>query len=197
MSDPSVGYVGQGQFVVIVNGQQKTMSIGDMNLMLRMEQVEQWDKEIADQFAEIQQANNKRKQLNGLISAMRSAKENLRNDDIHKISLEGFPASEKRTIHHWLELQGFKQGDGGFVDITRGDVSKATSKDAKQADKDVVRSKWDANIELVKSKIDALSSDTELKMLRFRQLVDKRGTAMQEAKSTLQQEKRLKDSILQ
>ena len=55
---------------------------------------------------------------------------------------------------------------------------------------------WDANIEAVKSQIDNVSSDTELKMLRFRQLIDKRGTALQEAKETMQNDKKLKDQIV-
>ena len=36
-----------------------------------------------------------------------------------------------------------------------------------------------------------------MQMLRFRQMVDKRGTALQEAKTTLSNDKRLKDAILQ
>ena len=93
------------------------------------------------------------------------------------VSLEGFGGP--KTVAAWMKEFG----------ITRTDVNPS--------DKDKAKSAWDTNINAVKSQIDNITSDSEMQMLRFRQMVDKRGTALQEAKSTLTNDKRLKDAIVQ
>ena len=60
-----------------------------------------------------------------------------------------------------------------------------------------MKGQWDTNINAVKAAVDNVTSDSEMQMLRFRQMVDKRGTALQEAKTTLTNDKRLKDAIVQ
>lgn len=184
----------------------KTMDIASMDLMLRTEQVELYDQEVADQYAEIQAANEKRKALNDLLAIMRSYKEEGRDDDIKvdgdwdadnqvgneldaadsddaegsdRFVLEGM-GDEARTVDGWMDYFG----------LTKTDVQY-------DADDDERDSQWDANIEAVKGLVDEVTSDSELMMLRFRQLVDKRSTALQEAKSTMQADKQLKDRILQ
>ena len=72
-----------------------------------------------------------------------------------------------------------------------------TRTDVNPGDKDKAGAAWDANINAAKSAIDNITSDSEMQMLRFRQMVDKRGTALQEAKTTLTNDKRLKDAIVQ
>lgn len=190
MSDGfSIQYNGSGMFTMTVDGETQTFNIADMDLALRMEQVETWDQEIADQYAEIKESNMKRKALNELLAKMRKAKSEGRDDDGTEsswsgkgsltFSLEGTDG-QTRNIDDWMDYFG----------ITKTDVNCKKSKDKRDA-------QWDANIEAVKGEIDQITSDSELKMLRFRQLVDKRGTALQEAKSTMQQDKRLKDQVLQ
>ena len=190
MSDGfSITYNGSGMFTMTVDGETQTFNIADMDLALRMEQVETWDQEIADQYAEIKEANMKRKALNELLAQMRKAKSEGRDDDGNEsswsgkgsltFSLEGTDG-QTRNIDDWMDYFG----------ITKTDVQYNKSGDKRDA-------QWDANIEAVKGEIDQITSDSELKMLRFRQLVDKRGTALQEAKSTMQQDKRLKDQVLQ
>ena len=193
MSDGfAITYAGNGQFTMTVDGKTETFNIADMDIALRMEQVELWDQEIADQYAEIKEANLKRTQLNELLSQMRKQKEEGLDDDS---SWSGMSSSAKAGTEFELEgIEGERSVDewmdyfGWHDDMT--DVNYNKSKDKRDA-------QWDANIEAVKGEIDQITSDSELKMLRFRQLVDKRGTALQEAKSTMQQDKRLKDQVLQ
>ena len=87
-------------------------------------------------------------------------------------TLDGVPGS--KTIAGWMEHFGIPQAD-----VKNGSAG------------------WDANINATKSAIDNITSDSEMQMLRFRQMVDKRGTALQEAKTTLSNDKRLKDAIVQ
>ncbi len=188
----SMQYKGDGQFAVTVDGETTVMNMADMDLFLRMEQVEQWDQEIADQYSEIKEANLKRKQLNQLLTKMRKAKSEGKDDDdkstwaganskkSEEFKLEGTDG-ENRSVDEWFTYFGLHD------DMT--DVQHNKSKKTRDA-------QWDTNIEVIKGQIDEISSDTELKMLRFRQLVDKRGTALQEAKSTMTADKQLKDNIL-
>lgn len=206
MSDSfAITYNGSGMFTMTVDGKAQTFNIADMDLALRMEQVEVWDQEIADQYAEIKESNLKRKALNELLAKMRQYKSEGRDDDIKdgdwstgaqsgsemtaaqsdhskssdRFKLEGM-GDEARSVDGWMDYFG----------LTKTDVRANTSKEKRDG-------QWDVNIEAVKGKVDEITSDSELKMLRFRQLVDKRGTALQEAKSTMQQDKRLKDQVLQ
>ena len=180
MSDFSVGYAGNGMFTVTSGGETRTMNIADMDIMLRTEQVEIYDQEIADQYAEIKAANDKRKAYNELLSQMRSAKEaGKTRAGSDSFELSGYEDEGSKTVRGWMDYFGMTGT------TTEGSVSSAT-----------LDQQWDANIEEVKGLIDEITSDTELMMLRFRQMVDKRGTALQEAKSTMQQDKQLKDRIL-
>ena len=209
MSDAgfSITYAGNGMFNMTVDGKTETFNIADMDIALRMEQVGLWDQEIADQYQEIKEANQKRKALNELLAQMRKAKSEGRDDDgnknswsgkgSYKFKLEGMSGTatnynddgnnvgtvngaNANNIDNWLDYFG----------ITKTEVDHKKSKNKRDA-------AWDANIEAVKGAIDAISSDSEMMMLRFRQLVDKRGTALQEAKSTLQANTRLQQTITQ
>ena len=188
MSVSSIQYAGNGNFNMVVNGQSQTFNLADLNTMLRMDQVAQYDQSIADQLSEIQKTNQKRKALNQLLSKFRQMKAEGRDDDGEAsawngkgsghFALEG--ESGTRSAHGWLEYYG----------LTVTDVDHSTSASTRDA-------AWDANINAVKSRVDNITSDSEMQMLRFRQMVDKRGTALQEAKTTLANDKRLKDAIVQ
>ena len=54
---------------------------------------------------------------------------------------------------------------------------------------------YDSILQNAKSTVDDLTTDSETHMLRFRQMVDKRGAALQDAKTTLGNDKRLKDAV--
>ena len=168
-------------FSVTMNGKTETLNMADLNAMLRMEQVEGYDQTIADQLGEIQRTNKKRKALNQLMSHMRDHK--TRNLDSRtkysgeSFKLEGY-GNEAKSFDEWSTEFGFKMTTAG---------GKPSEKSAA----------WDTNINAVKGLVDNVTSDSEMQMLRFRQMVDKRGTALQEAKTTLQNDKRLKDAIVQ
>ncbi|MBI1247935.1 hypothetical protein GC197_08865 [bacterium] len=184
----------------------KTLDIASLDMMLRSEQVEQYDQEVADQYAEIKASNEKRKALNDLLAKMRSYKSEGRDDDTkadgswggdeqHGTELSASNSDEsKGSDRFYLDGQGTEaRSVDGWMDyfgLTKTDVQF----DAKGDKRD---SQWDANIEAVKGLVDEVTSDSEMMMLRFRQLVDKRSTALQEAKSTMQSDKQLKDRILQ
>ena len=183
----SVNYAGNGNFTMTVNGKSQTLNLADLNTMLRMEQVAQYDQGIADQLGEIQRTNTKRKALNQLLAKMRQHKAEGRDDDwgggtkaeqsgteiikdgpgkeyhnakhSERFRLEG-EGSTARTVDGWMDYYG----------ITKTDVGH----DLEAAKRD---SQWDANVNAVKTQIDNITSDSEMQMLRFRQMVDKRGTA--------------------
>ena len=173
----SVSYTGNGTFTMIVDGKSQTLNLADLNTMVRMEQVEQYDQGIADQLGEIQRTNQKRKTLNALLSKLRDHKSRDAWGDGGKFSLPG--ESGSKHAHEWITHFG--------VTYTQINTSDSTKK----------RAQWDSNISAVKTQIDNITSDSEMQMLRFRQMVDRRGTALQEAKTTLSNDKRLKDAILQ
>jgi hypothetical protein len=205
----SINYAGNGMFSVTVGGETKMMNMADMDIALRVEQIEEWDKEIADQYAEIKESNLKRKQLNELLATMRKYKTEGRDDDIKldnswgtdkqsgssavdaanssnskssdRFKMEGTDG-QARSVDGWLDYYG--------LGAQKTDVQHNKSSSKRDA-------QWDANIELVKGLVDEISSDSELQMLRFRQLVDKRSTALQEAKSTMTAQKRAMDNVLQ
>lgn len=162
--------------------------MADLNAMLRMEQVEGMDQTIADQLGEIRTTNQKRKALNQLLAKMRQHKSENRDDDTwsnmttaqnsESFSLEGYGGP--KDVQDWMDHFG----------ITRTNVIVDANAETRDG-------QWDANINAVKSQIDNITSDSEMQMLRFRQMVDKRGTALQEAKTTLSNDKRLKDTIVQ
>ena len=177
----SVNYAGNGNFTIEVNGKSQTFNLADLNMMLRIEQVAQYDQGIADQLSEIKQTNTKRKALNVLLSKMRDAKSKNKDSDVNhsdiKFELEGY-GDKPKSFAEWAVVFGFE-------------LTPATGKDDKKSEA------WDANINAVKGLVDNVTSDSEMQMLRFRQMVDKRGTALQEAKTTLSNDKRLKDAIIQ
>ena len=177
MSGVSVAYAGNGMFSVTVNGKTENLNMADLNAMLRMEQVEGMDSTIADQLGEIRTTNQKRKALNTVLSKMRQSKSEEKDDDgttALTFSVEG--ESGTKTTKQWMTHFG----------ITATDVKGGSDGDT-----------WDTNISAVKSQIDNITSDSEMQMLRFRQMVDKRGTALQEGKTTLSNDKRRKDAIIQ
>jgi hypothetical protein len=185
----SIAYAGNGNFTMTVDGKTQTFNLADLNTMLRMEQVEQYDTQIADQLKEIQATNMKRKQLNQLLSKMRQAKAEGRDDDGNESSWDGKGSLTFKldgTDGTTRNLQGWMQ----YFGLTCVDVSCAGDQKTRDTN-------WDTNITAVKGLIDDITSDSEMQMLRFRQLVDKRGTALQEAKTTLTNDKRLKDTITQ
>ena len=177
MSGVSVNYAGNGMFSVTVNGKTESLNMADLNAMLRMEQVEGMDQTIADQLGEIRKTNQKRKTLNQFLARLRDFKHRKIDDNAsgERFTLEGTDGTS-RQVHEWETYFGIDApdakggGDGGA---------------------------YDAKISAVKSQIDNITSDSEMQMLRFRQMVDKRGTALQEAKTTLSNDKRLKDAIVQ
>lgn len=197
----SVQYAGNGNFNMTVNGQQQTFNLADLNTMLRMEQVAQYDQGIADQLGEIQKTNQKRKALNFLLSKARQFKsegktdgyktssDGIADDPSLEFEVEGFKAqyandgTNKQGIRTWMIQFGMDVGANTQIN---SDTSK-TDRDAK----------WDTLINNLKTNVDNITSDSEMQMLRFRQMVDKRGTALQEAKTTLSNDKRLKDAIIQ
>ena len=91
----------------------------------------------------------------------------VRADTGGSFTLPGHTDSTARTVTEWFTA----------LNITSGD------KDTKIAN--------------LKNAIDNLTSDSEMQMLRFRQMVDKRGTALQEARTTLTDDKRNKEKALQ
>ena len=198
----SVTYAGNGTFNVTMDGKTQTLNMADLNTMLRMEQVEGMDSTIADQLAEIQQTNKKRKALNKLMSTMRQYKSEGKDDDYSTDMVDYSTQSAdteqtgntKGSALFKLEgMDGKARSVDGWLDhfgITKTDVNQTADKSDRDED-------WDANISAVKGEIDNITSDSEMQMLRFRQMVDKRGTALQEAKTTLSNDKRLKDAILQ
>lgn len=187
----------------------KTMDIASLDLFLRTEQVELYDQEVADQYAEIKAANEKRKALNDLLAVMRSYKEEGRDDDT---VIDGVWSSNDSSLAVGTELEGSDTSDDRASDRFVLDGTDDQARTVRgwmdyyglegpdvyaSADDDERDGQWDANIEAVKGLVDEVTSDSELMMLRFRQLVDKRSTALQEAKSTMQADKQLKDRILQ
>ena len=188
MSVSSIQYAGNGNFTMTVNGKAQTFNLADLNTMLRMEQVASYDQQIADQLGEIQRTNQKRKNLNLLMSAYREIKANRtyathdskRSDEKNadKLTLTVDGKTETKDPEVWMREFGIVYGD--------------SSKTGKTYDAEMDRS-----IQNLKSEIDNITSDSEMQMLRFRQMVDKRGTALQEAKTTLTNDKRLKDAIIQ
>ena len=184
----AVTYTGNGMFSVTMNGKTETLNMADLNAMLRMEQVEGYDQTIADQLAEIRSTNEKRKNLNLLLSSYRKIKANRtyatadparsasRNADKLTLTVNG--KTETKDPEEWMKEFGIEYGDS----------SKTGSK---------YDAEMDRSISNLKSRIDNITSDSEMQMLRFRQMVDKRGTALQEAKTTLSNDKRLKDAIVQ
>lgn len=193
MSVTSIQYAGNGNFTVSENGGTKTFNLADLNTMLRMDQVAQYDQQIADQLGEIQKTNQKRKALNALLSLARKSKADRKYSDNRSGSTAGKSDSynrrwssgdhslpghtEERSIKEWMQYFG---------------ISHTTTNTGENFD-----SAWEANINAIKGEIDNITSDSEMQMLRFRQMVDKRGTALQEAKTTLTNDKRLKDAIVQ
>ena len=258
----SVQYAGNGNFSMMVNGQQQTFNLADLNTMLRMEQVSQYDQGIADQLGEIQHTNTKRKALNQLLAKMRSAKSSEGDDNVARDSMLGKDRATIGDKRHQDDYVNFRQDEirkahneiarteGDSRPLTAAETKTAEAKAMQRADdwtgnlqamyddrerkfedagafslegyggpKDVSEwmkefgitatdvkpgedktkrdGQWDANINAVKSEVDNITSDSEMQMLRFRQMVDKRGTALQEAKTTLSNDKRLKDAIIQ
>ena len=178
MSVSSIQYAGNGNFQMTVDGKSQTFNLADLNTMLRMDQVAGYDQQIADQLSEIQQTNQKRKAMNQLLSKMRDFKARQIDDNVsgESFSLPGYSNGQPQQMHAWEKQFGLEVNDakgGGDADA------------------------YDRKITGLKSAIDNITSDSEMQMLRFRQMVDKRGTALQEAKTTLTNDKRLKDAIIQ
>jgi hypothetical protein len=138
----SIAYAGNGNFTMTVDGKTQTFNLADLNTMLRMEQVEQYDTQIADQLKEIQATNMKRKQLNQLLSKMRQAKAEGRDDDGNESSWDGKGSLTFKldgTDGTTRNLQGWMQ----YFGLTCVDVS--CTGDQKTRD-----TNWDTNITAVK-----------------------------------------------
>ncbi len=178
----SVRASGDGMF--IVNG--KEMDLGQLMLQLNLDRTKQLDAQIADQMSEIQDRNNKLKALNELLSQMRSAKAEGRDDDSGDwgdktsavFNLDGTDG-QSRNVDDWMDYFG----------LTKTDVQY----DAKTETRDA---QWDANIEAVKGEIDGLNSDSQLAMTRMQSLVNKRNEAFDTGSNMLQNDQKSRDSVV-
>lgn len=207
MSVTGISYAGNGNFNMTVNGKTQTFNLADLNTMLRMEQVATYDQQIADQLTEIQSTNQKRKMLNQLMSKMRQYKSEGRDDDYAHASskwqkdADAAGGTSVESKGHGKTSDTFKlEGSDGTARSMQGWMNHLgieSTDVAYNAETSKRDGQWDTNINNLKSAIDNITSDSEMQMLRFRQMVDKRGTALQEAKTTLTNDKRLKDAIIQ
>lgn len=197
----TITYAGSGNFSVTINGQTQTLNLADLNTMVRMEQIQGMDQTIADQLQEITAKNEKRKALNELLAKMRQYKSEGKDDDFYdgdwdtenQSGAAGSSTGNNGSERFVLEGQGTtaRSVDGwmDYFGLTKTDVQQ--HEDGTKRD-----SQWDANIEAVKGEVNNITTESESDMLRFRQMVDKRSTGLQEAKTTLTNDKRVKDNIV-
>lgn len=178
----------QGNF--LVDGQ--SFDLSTLMMMLNIDRTQLIDKQIADQMSAVKGRNDKLRQLNDLMSFMRTAKAEGRDDDG---ALNTWTKDGKNKGSGTLQIQGT---DGvartidGWMDhfgLTKTDVQ--WDADDKKRD-----SQWDANIESVKGFVDSLNSDSQLDMIRLQSLIDKRNQAFELTSNQLSAEKKVKDTII-
>ena len=187
MSSHTVGSLGGGKFEVVTNGKTEQINLADLNMLVRMEQVHDLNNEIATHLAGIQADNQKRDALNQLLERARTYQENGWDDDSSRsFSLEGY--SDRRTFKGWeLLLNNGKALSEISTGVNDAEVIMTPER----------RAEWDKKITDLKDLIDNVASDVESKLIKFRQVSDKRAVAIQDAKTTLAGDKRLREVIAQ
>jgi hypothetical protein len=140
---------------------------------------------------EIQDRNKLLKAMNEVMAMMRKCKAEGRDDDGNKDSwsgkgsyvftVPGYEDKGSKNVDQWLDEFGFGS--------TKTDVNCKKSQKTKDA-------QWDANIEMLKGRIDGLNSDSQLSMIRLQSLIDKRNQAFEMASNTLQKDQKTRDAIV-
>jgi hypothetical protein len=157
------------------------LDLGQLMMNLQLDMTIEIDRQIADQMAEIKERNEKLSLYNDILAAMRKAKSEGEKYESHvKVTL---PDGSEKSVYALREDMGYSDG-WTLVGGSKNKGSTAT-----------IEKQWDANIELVKGKIDSLNSESQLDMIRLQSLMDKRNQRYEQASNTLQKDQKTRDTI--
>lgn len=169
--------VNNGMFEI--NGE--VMDLGTAMMRLNMDRTNLLDVQIADKMKEIQERNNRIKQLTELIAAMRSMKAEGKDDNTYdRVTISGTDG-RARNIQDWGRYFGLDMNK--WTDIP----GRGTGDKQKTA--------WDANISFVQGIIDGLNSDSQMSMTQLQSLMNKRNTASDMTTNILSADKKTMDTI--
>jgi hypothetical protein len=169
-----------GMFSVTdASGKSQSVDLGTLMAMLQVDRTANLDAQITGQMSAIKARNEQLSQMTELLSEMRKMKAEGRDDggansaqsDV-RLTLDGVTKPLKGPGDSWASEFGLQSQwtdvIGARDNKTRDDLSKWNSE-------------WDANISLIKNRLDSLNSDSQMDMVKLQQLMDKRGTALHEA----------------
>lgn len=170
-STASVSSAGGGFYVTDSTGKTIKVDLGTLMMMVNMKTVENLDAQIAAQLDEMQARNDEISALNSVMNCMNHCKS------------EGLAINDSTTLVINGETMNLKEvcNDLGlpFDTMTCG----SNKKDAKDHEQWV--SNIDADIQMVKSKIDALNTDSQMDNIELQNLLDKRSNAFQMTTQTM------------
>ncbi len=177
------------------SGKSQTVDLGTLMMMLQLDRVNSLDKQIKMQMDEIQERNTLVSQMTDFLAQMRKMKASGSDDGIGNdyntggtIEIGGVKKTLKGPGDTWTNHFGIQ---GKWTDVIGSRGSKSGDDLAKW------NSEWDANIELIKGKLDGLNSDSQMDMIKLQQLLDKRGTALQEATKVMDSNQQTYSAIIQ
>jgi hypothetical protein len=187
MSDINLGTItsANGMFSVTNSaGQVKNVDLGTLMAMLQIDHTKSLDDSITDKMGDIKARNTQLSQMTEFLSELRKLKAEGRDDgdrnSVHsnvELSIDGISKPLKGPGASWASEFGLQSQ---WTDVI------GTRDDKRGDDLSKWNSEWDANISLLKNRLDTLNSDSQRDMVELQQLMDKRGTAMDEARRGLE-----------
>ncbi|MDR2892000.1 MAG: hypothetical protein LBV80_02790 [Deltaproteobacteria bacterium] len=161
------------------SGKTTTVDLGTLMAMLQADRTADLDAQINEQMGAIKNRNELLSQMTELLASLRKLKAegcddggaNSAQSNV-QLTLDGVTKPLKGPGESWASMLGL-QSQWTDVIGSRGD---------KRGD-DLTKwnSEWDANIALLKNHLDTMNNDSQMDMIKLQQLMEKRGTAMQEA----------------
>jgi hypothetical protein len=182
----SISYSGGGFYVTDSTGNPQQVDLGTLMMMLNLDRTENLDKQIALQLEDIQKRNDQIKTLTEFLAQARAFKAAGTDDDI-KITINGVTkAMGGSASDSWAKDLGIT-----WTDVGTGRASQS-SNDAKTA----WDGKFDANINAIKGKIDALNNDSQMDNIKLQNLLEKRGNAFEMATKVMDTNNQTVQSII-
>lgn len=162
--DPTAGASGAGGVQVSDN-----MDLDTIFMLLALERSETMDQVISDMAADMKNTNERINKLNEAMSAIRSARPGGKADESQSVDW----TAELSIAYQTLEEEGVSMPDSlKFED----NGTKIKGKPGA----------FDAWIENVKTKVDSLSSNSQLDMIKLQGMINKRNQTIEMASNVMQ-----------
>lgn len=183
---PTAIEAANGMFTITdANGNTMRVDLGTLMMMINLETTKNLDQQIALKLEEMQARNDLISTYTELMSACRKLKAEGKDDGYGNKASDNYDTQGKKAVP--ITINGVTKNlcgpDSWCEELGLADdwIDIISERDDSKDSEDEWDSKWDANIELISSKIDLLNNDSQMDNIELQNLLDKRNNAFEMA----------------